>query len=220
MQEKYKFCPRCGRNASENNTITCPATSFEQFSSVDSQGTAGAKRPCSFDRFRSLKNDERQSLSFRARNKKCKTEEGVTINIGLMRQKGESADEVEIIRGKSLPLKISKKANAEEVLQEALKKRKAHDRSFRMDRSYSLAYPDGTEVVNVPGTSEPFTLVKYKEELGKGFTRIVLYLSFSEEVECGIDLDATPRWASTSLQVNKNRSSNKAPTVSCPLWNC
>ena len=78
----------------------------------------------SFDRFRSLKSDERQSLSFRTRNKKCKTEEGVTINIGLMRQKGESADEVEIIRGKSLPLKISKKANAEEVLQEALKKRR------------------------------------------------------------------------------------------------
>ena len=53
------------------------------------------------NRFRSLKNDERQSLSLRARNKKCKTG-GVTINIGLMRQKDESTDEEEIIRGKSL----------------------------------------------------------------------------------------------------------------------
>ena len=65
-------------------------------------------------------------------------------------------------------MKISKKANAVEVMQEALKKRKVHDRSFRMDRSYFLAYPDGTEVVSVPGTNEPFILVKYKEELGKG----------------------------------------------------
>ena len=31
MQEKYKFCPRCGRNACENNTTTCPTTFVEQF---------------------------------------------------------------------------------------------------------------------------------------------------------------------------------------------
>ena len=63
-------------NASENNATTCPTISVEQFPSVDSQGTAGpagAKRPCSFVRFCSLKSDERQSLSFRARGKKCKT---------------------------------------------------------------------------------------------------------------------------------------------------
>ena len=74
-------------NASGKNTTTCPTTSVEQFLSVDSQGTAGpagVKRPCPFDRFCSLKSDERQSLSFRSRNKKYKTEEGVTINIGLM----------------------------------------------------------------------------------------------------------------------------------------
>ena len=74
-------------NASENNTTTCPTTFVGQFLSVDLQGAAGragVKRPCSFDQFCSLKSDERQSLSFRSRNKKCETEEGVTINIGLM----------------------------------------------------------------------------------------------------------------------------------------
>ena len=72
MQERYKFCPRCGRNPSENNTTACPTTSVEQSPSVDSQDTAGAKRPCSFERFRSLKSDERQSLSFRETKKSVK----------------------------------------------------------------------------------------------------------------------------------------------------
>ena len=75
-------------NASENNTTTCPTASVEQFPSVDSHqctaGPAGAKRPCFFDRFCSLKSDERHSLSFRARNKKCKMGDGVTVDIGLM----------------------------------------------------------------------------------------------------------------------------------------
>ena len=68
----------------------------------------------------------------------------------------------------------------------------------KIDLSYTLAYPDGSEVVNVPGTNEPFTLVKYKEELGKGYARITLYLRSRSSPDRG----------------DEKRSS--ARTVSCP----
>ena len=40
------------------------------------------------------------------------------------------------VRGKSLPLKVSKSASAVTVREEALKKRAAYDRSFRCDLTY------------------------------------------------------------------------------------
>ena len=58
--------------------------------------------------------------------------------------------------------------------EEALKKRVAHDRSFRGDLTYKLCYPDGSEVVNLPGSDEAFTLEKCKEDLGKAYSRITL----------------------------------------------
>ena len=47
---------------------------------------------------------------------------------------------------------------------------------FRNDKTYKLCFPDGSEVSTLPGTKEPFTLEKYKEDLGKTYTRITLYL--------------------------------------------
>jgi len=70
------------------------------------------------------------------------------------------------------------------LLQEALKKRAAYDRSFRSDLTYKLYYPDGSEIVSLPGNSEPFTLEKYKEDLGKTYNRISLYLSPLMEGGC------------------------------------
>ena len=51
-----------------------------------------------------------------------------------------------------------------------------HDCSFRKDKSYALAYPDGSIVNTLPGTNESFTLEKYKEDIGKIYLRIILYL--------------------------------------------
>lgn len=42
--------------------------------------------------------------------------------------------------------------------------------------SFALLYPDRTEVKCLPGGTEPFTLQRYKEELGKSYNRITLYL--------------------------------------------
>ena len=75
-----------------------------------------------------------------------------------------------------MPLKISRQSNSSEILQAALAKRIKHDCSFRKDKSYALAYPDGSIVNTLPGTNESFTLEKYKEDSGKIYSRITLYL--------------------------------------------
>ena len=85
---------------------------------------------------------------------------------------------MDVVRGKKLPLKIKKGANSQQVLDAAIQKRKAHDRTFRSDRFYTLNYPDGSKVVKIPGTNEAFTLVKYEEELGKGYSRTTLFLCY------------------------------------------
>ena len=50
------------------------------------------------------------------------------------------------------------------------------DLSLYGPSSFTLLYPDRTEVKYLPGGTEPFALQRYKEELGKSFNRITLYL--------------------------------------------
>lgn len=65
------------------------------------------------------------------------------------------------------------------MLELAYKKRTSYDRMFRTDRPYKLCYPDGTEVMALPGSKELFTLEEYKEDLGKTSGRVTL-LSWPE----------------------------------------
>ncbi|CAB4015829.1 Hypothetical predicted protein, partial [Paramuricea clavata] len=41
---------------------------------------------------------------------------------------------------------------------------------------YCLLYADKTKAESLPGSDEPFTLQRYKEEIGKPYSKIVLYL--------------------------------------------
>ena len=157
------------------------------------------KRPLTFEQFNVKKSEERQGLSFRAGKSKSKLKankhshpsggvDDVTINIGIMVAKPDG--KVDPVRGKGLPLKIKKTAKSDEVLQAAIKKRVDFDRSFHSDYLYRLLYPVGQEVVNLPGSNEPFSLLKYKEALGKTFARLTFYLGYNEaNATCNSDDD-------------------------------
>ena len=58
-------------------------------------------------------------------------------------------------------------AHNDTLLASALKKRGA----------YKMVYPDGQSTQTIPGSLERFTLVKYKQGLGKSYGRLTLYLS-------------------------------------------
>ena len=56
-----------------------------------------------------------------------------------------------------------------------MKKRRSYDQEFRSDKTYKLCFPDGIEINTFPGSTEVFTLEKYKEDLGKTYARITLF---------------------------------------------
>ena len=87
------------------------------------------------------------------------------------------------IFGKTLPVKLSTDMNYDEVLERSLKKWKDYDRTFsQQERDYVLAYPDTNLARTIPGTDEEFTLKKYKEGLGKSYSRITLFLAPVPEI--------------------------------------
>ena len=98
------------------------------------------------------------------------------INIGLM--KYVSFDTTTPVRGKSLPSKVNKDAKYAEVFSVTVTKREAYDKSFDTKLSWKLVYPDGQYYcLTLPGQEDQeFTLRKYKEDLGKPYNRITLYL--------------------------------------------
>ena len=134
----------------------------------------------SFQEFKSFKEAERRS-SFSIRNvshKKKKEEKPVIIHVGLM------TDALTIKRGQNLPIRVLPSATAAEILSLAVKKHSAFNSNFNSKARYKLAYKDGTEVVNVPGTTNPFTLEKYKEASDYSYARIVLYLLHAPRLKC------------------------------------
>ena len=62
-------------------------------------------------------------------------------------------------------------------LEKSVEKHAPHDRNFDRYESYALLYPDGTEVLILPGDqTQLFQLDKYKEDIGKSYKRITFYL--------------------------------------------
>ena len=47
---------------------------------------------------------------------------------------------------------------------------------FDSDRQYKIVYQDGQSSQTIPGSIDTFTLVKYKQGLGKSYGRITLDL--------------------------------------------
>ena len=130
------------------------------------------------------KKDERMS-HFKRKSKKLKNEkdELVTINIGIMRYVEEESL-LKPQRGKSLPIRLPKTADSDEVLKLAVAKQSLHNGNeivHNSVKSYKLLYPDGTEVKRLKESDEAFSLQGYKAELGKPFNRLTLYLCGSSE---------------------------------------
>ncbi|MEQ2178752.1 hypothetical protein GOODEAATRI_017405 [Goodea atripinnis] len=51
------------------------------------------------------------------------------------------------------------------------------------DGPFLLLYPDGTEVIKIPGIRRPFTLAAYKAEVGKSYRRITVFICLKRHIE-------------------------------------
>lgn len=87
-------------------------------------------------------------------------------------------------RGRTLSLLTHPDVTAPYLLDQALKKMRDFDQNLD-DGPFILLYPDGSEVVNIPGTQIPFVLKKYKEEIGKSYQRITIYICPKKDFDEG-----------------------------------
>jgi len=86
------------------------------------------------------------------------------------------------IRGSArLPITVGMQSNAAEILDKGVQKLSAHNQHFAElhPPPYLLMYPDGTLVANLPEGGD-FTLEAYKNQVGKEYGRITLYVVSKE----------------------------------------
>lgn len=79
-------------------------------------------------------------------------------------------------RGKSQVIRVKATSNKSEIIGKAVAKHSRFDQSFDDSVAYTLLYPDFSEAVFIPGTSDMFTLSAYKEAIGKDYQRLTFYI--------------------------------------------
>ncbi|KAJ8007837.1 hypothetical protein DPEC_G00098340 [Dallia pectoralis] len=166
LQPETEFCSSCGKNIKFLHDANKPGTS---------EGSTGNSALASFRKFRILKEKERQSC-FKKKKEPLK-EKPVKISVGIMRM----VDRVlKPVRGMALPLLVEPAVNAEQLQKAAEQKMKDFNKNLKSG-PYLLLYPDGTKIINIPGTETVFSLKRYKEAVGKAYQRITVYICTTED---------------------------------------
>jgi hypothetical protein len=140
-------------------------------------GTMQAQRIESFSEFRKRKSDERVQHETSKKGKSIKSKakvKEVCIGIGLLTLvKGE----LKPVKGKVKMVRVSTTIRKLDLLKLAYEKHCAHDRTFDKHADYTLAYPDGSEVLTLPDhPNRIFQLDEYQPEVGKAYNHITLFL--------------------------------------------
>ena len=188
--EDDSFCGKCGKRNLELKTDSEAAnimnlSEFMEGKSNERRTYFNENKTVSSSKFKKRKSVASSSTT-------TTKEDNVLINIGLIK---DSNGQLSIVRGSKLPIKVSKKMTAEKVCIEAVQKHAAHDQYFCGLEDYFLLYPDQKIVDTVPGTTEKFTVERYKQELAKPYSKIVLFLC----KECDYVYDLT-KWRQDDLE--------------------
>jgi len=118
-------------------------------------------------------------------SKKPEKDVTVQIMIGMM-QVNKKEMRLKPKRGKRIALNISSKASYRAILEKAIDKWKSFNSDIYDEREdYVLLLESGNLAQFLPGSrNEPFTLQRYKEEVGRDFNKIVLYLCAESDYNC------------------------------------
>ena len=134
-----------------------------------------------FDQFLKRKTSKENITTVRSSKKsKSNPNEEVTVFIGIKRLKDGS---LKTVKGKRLPIRVPKSATCKLILQKAIEKMTAFDRSFDADEQYDLLFEDGSTALFMPGTKDFFELEKYRFELGRDYKRITFYLCTQFDID-------------------------------------
>ena len=137
-----------------------------------------------FHEFRKVKEKDRQGHFKNKASKKRKVDDNtdspmekmVTIKVGIMAYREDTVT-LKPVRGSLLAVAMSVSSNSKDVRAKAVEKLSRFNQTVSNCPSiYYLLYPDFTRVEKLPGTEEGFSLFRYKQELGKPYECITLYL--------------------------------------------
>ena len=172
-----KFCHQCGKELSNTSSMSSQSSGTPTSSTSATKNTTTKRSGVrSFQSYRARKEEERSKFfkNCSTRTKKVKLEANlpkeVKINIGVLILKD---GKLSLKRGATLPLTVAPTIGSEELLAKAVKKHtRFNEQLFKRYKVYRLLYADYKEVTTIPGSEEPFTLSKYKEEIDKPYSRI------------------------------------------------
>ena len=191
---EIKFCSVCGSKVAESDQFcgSCGTkrVNFQKDGRIKVTATTKSLKD-----FLQEKRKDRQKFSLPRKSLGCHkvrsdakpshkiVDTSVIIEVGIMDM---SKGNLEPVRGSRLPVKVRKDMNQEEICQLAIKKHCDHDQFFTNLEQYVLLYPDKKLVYQVPGTTEMFTLAKYKTELGKPFSILTLFLCKEKDFQSSL----------------------------------
>ena len=101
-------------------------------------------------------------------NVDCQTK--INIGVSVVMKDGR----LSIKRGYSLPINVTPNITSEGLLEKAVAKHsRFHKDVVQCNKKafYQLLYADKNKVSTPPGSDEPFTLKRYKEEIDKPYSR-------------------------------------------------
>ena len=227
-----KYCHKCGELLQQN--VTEGAGSVDEGSKKDeSDSKPGATRSgigtsglLTFAQFRSQKEEDRSKHFRNKPGKKLKLDRKgnvdcqTKINIGVMIMKD---GRLSIKRSCSLPINVMPNITSEDLLEKAVEKHSRFHKDVVQSNKkafFQLLYADKNKASTLPGSDEPFTVKRYKEERDKPYSRITFYLCSSSDyfdsVLGDFDLDSdsdeptekTPEFPPIPSNSNGNSNSN------------
>eukprot|EP00794_Sanderia_malayensis_P013170 gene13169-14520_t len=170
------FCSKCGHNILQSGKAKQTLT-FNDFKIQKEQDRSSRFEP-----------NKRKFMANADTKQKKKKDQQVTINIGVMKLSDDR--NLRRCRGKTLPIQVSVTAEKEQILELGLKKHSNHDKTIIAELKHVLLFPDGKLVDKVPGTNSEFVLNKYRNELGKNYNRLCLFIA----TEADFTISEAPRF--------------------------
>ena len=102
-----------------------------------------------------------------------------------MTEMDSTGKQLKIKRRSLLPIEVKKSDGHAVVKNAAIAKQFAHNEQLRESEQceWLLLYPDFDLVQTLPGKQEPFSIEKYKESIGRPYSRFNLYLCRMSDYE-------------------------------------
>ena len=130
--------------------------------------------------------------------RKSINETQVSISIGILKWSDKQLY-LKPVRDKRVAIKVKTNESYSNLLQKAISKfRTFHKDLLDTECEYVLTFENGDVANTIPGSTEEFTLNKYKEEIGKDFRSIVLFLTSKND-------------QTLKITTRKRRSTNHQP---------